>query len=126
MGFLDRFRRDSAPAKFTPAEGDQLVVRAIRDQGEDLSKPREVNQYLYFPSRESADAAAETIRAMDYTVTVEPAANADENPPNPWLVFATQIMVVDEHVVVDMRPRFEAIAGSNGGEYDGWEAGPAA
>ncbi|MBD0330236.1 MAG: hypothetical protein ICV64_09050 [Thermoleophilia bacterium] len=38
-----------------------------------------------------------------------------------WGVVA-EIHTVVERWLADMRPQLEAIAGANGGEYDGWEA----
>ncbi len=119
MGFLDRFR---PAANGSPADGDQLIVQQLRLLGADLSKPREVLHFLYFPTREGADDAASELRDDGYTVEVQPSADADTDPPNPWLALAKKDTVIDEGTVTVMRPKFEALAATRSGEYDGWEA----
>ena len=119
MGLLDRFR---PVANGSPADGDQLIVQQLRLLGADLSKPREVLHFVYFPTKEVADDAASELRNEGYTVEVKPSADSDTGPPNPWLALARKDTVVDEDSVVVMRPRFEALAAARSGEYDGWEA----
>ena len=120
MGFLDRFRQPTTYT--TPAEGDQLIVQRLRRLGVDVSQPREVVHFVYFPTEEDAEAAASELREDGYTVEVQPSADAETSPPNPWLALARKNAVVDEASVEVMRPRFEALAAARSGEYDGWEA----
>jgi hypothetical protein len=120
MGFLDRFRGSTANG--SPADGDQLIVQQLRLLGADLSRPREVLHFVYFPTREDAEDAASELRGEGYTVEVEPSADSDQGPPNPWLALARNETVVDEATVAALRPRFEALAAARSGEYDGWEA----
>jgi hypothetical protein len=120
MGFLDRFRHPAEDV--SPADGDQLIVHQLRLLGADLSRPREVLHFVYFPTKEDAEDAAAELRGEGYAVEVQPSADADTNPPNPWLALARKDTVVDEGAVIDMRPRFEALAAARSGEYDGWEA----
>lgn len=120
MGFLDRFRQPAEDV--SPADGDQLIVQQLRLLGADLSRPREVLHFVYFPTKEDADSAAKELRGEGYEVEVQPSADADTQPPNPWLALARKDAVVDEGTVSVMRPRFEALAAARSGEYDGWEA----
>jgi Regulator of ribonuclease activity B len=120
MGFLDRFRHPVEDA--SAADGDQLIVRQLRLLGADLSRPREVLHFVYFPTKEDAEDAATELRDEGYTVEVQPSADADTDPPNPWLALARKDAVVDEASVTVIRPRFEALAAERSGEYDGWEA----
>ena len=123
MRFRDFFRRgrgDNLRTYATPAEGDQLILDHLREAGADLTQPREVLQYLYFPTEAAAHEAAEAVRAYGYDVEVRPSATDDAR--NPWLTLATAELVVDEGWVAAMRPQLEAIASLGGGEYDGWEA----
>src|SRR5215211_469948 len=120
MGFLDFFRRkpDEAAPPATRAEGDQLVLRKLRRAGANLSRPREVIHFLYFPTQVAAEKAATQLRGEGYAIDVRPAANAAENPPNPWLMEARIHAVIDETTVAPMRAKFEDLAAAGSGEYD--------
>ncbi len=123
MRLRDLFRRKPEAASYTtPAEGDRLVIQQLTRAGADLSRPREVLQYLYLPTEDAAEHARETLDAEGYSVEVRPSADAEEGPPNPWLVLARTETVVDEDMIDRARERFEQLAARHGGDYDGWEA----
>ena len=105
-----------------PEKGDKQVLRQLRRLGANLSRPREVVHFLYFPTQVAAEQASHQLRGEGYMIDVRPAANAADNPPNPWLMEARNYTVVDESNVQAMRERFEGLAEAGGGEYDGWEA----
>jgi hypothetical protein len=123
MGLRDFFKprtdRSDEPA---PKDPDQPVLKQLRKIGANLSKPREVIHFLYFPTQVAAEQASTQLRGEGYAIDVRPAANADQNPPNPWLMEARIRAVVDETTVAPMRARFEQLAEAGSGEYDGWEA----
>jgi hypothetical protein len=117
--FKPRTDRSDEPA---PKDPDQAVLKQLRKIGANLSKPREVIHFLYFPTQVAAEQASTQLRGEGYAIDVRPAANADQNPPNPWLMEARIRAVVDETTVAPMRARFEQLAEAGSGEYDGWEA----
>jgi hypothetical protein len=123
VGLRDFFKlrtdRSDEPA---PKDPDQAVLKQLRKIGANLSKPREVIHFLYFPTQVAAEQASTQLRGEGYAIDVRPAANADQNPPNPWLMEARIRAVVDETTVAPMRARFEQLAEAGSGEYDGWEA----
>jgi regulator of ribonuclease activity B len=126
VGWRDLFKpkeRDEEHVSDETAEGDdKRVLKQLRKARANLSRPREVVHFLYFPTQVAAERASHELRGEGYMIDVRPAANAAENPPNPWLMEARIFAVVDESTVQPMRSRFEAIAAAGGGEYDGWEA----
>jgi Regulator of ribonuclease activity B len=126
MGWRDLFkpktRDEEPPSDATPEGDDKRVLKQLRKLGANLSRPREVVHFLYFPTQVAAEQASHELRGEGYMIDVRPAANAAENPPNPWLMEARIFAVVDESTVQPMRARFEAVAAAGGGEYDGWEA----
>jgi len=131
MGWRDLFKKPRADwsGEFEEREEpkaskdpDQAVLKELRKIGANLSKPREVIHFLYFPTQVAAEKASTQLRGEGYAIDVRPAANADENPPNPWLMEARVYAVVDETTVAPMRARFESLAEAGSGEYDGWEA----
>ncbi len=124
MGLRDFFKpRESRPQEAgAPESSDRMVLKELRKIGANLSKPREVIHFLYFPTQVAAEKAATQLRGEGYAIDVRPAANAEENPPNPWLMEARIHAVVDETTVAGMRAKFESLAEAGSGEYDGWEA----
>lgn len=127
MGFLDFLKRkaDEPAPPATRAERDRVVLRQLRKAGANLSRPREVVHFLYFPTQVAAEKAGIGLRGEGYAIDVRPAANAAENPPNPWLMEARIHAIVDEATVEPMRSKFEDLAAAGSGEYDGWEAAAA-
>jgi hypothetical protein len=124
MGLRDFFkpRAERPDESEAPKDSDQLVLKELRKVGANLSRPREIIHFLYFPTQVAAEKAATQLRGEGYAIDVRPAANADENPPNPWLMEARIHAIVDETTVAPMRARFESLADAGSGEYDGWEA----
>ncbi len=99
------------------ARVDELTLKALRDQGADLSQPRRVMHHLRFPSREAALAVAESMRADGYTVALDRSAIGET-----WLARAETTAVVSAESCARDRARFVILAAASGGEYDGWEA----
>ena len=98
-------------------EADRATLAALRQAGADLTKPTEVNFYLYFPSREVAERAADTARVPELVATVEQAAVRDQ-----WLLLLSGTIVPTEPAIRAASTRLAAVAAHFGGEYDGWEA----
>lgn len=116
MGFLNRIRKKGAPA--TPADADQLVIRQLESRGADLTKPRHVIHYLYFPGEAEARRAAMAIEQAGYDAAV----GSPNDGIQEWSVRAEGHRVVETSTVEGFRAWFERIAGEHRGEYDGWEA----
>jgi hypothetical protein len=131
MGLFKRGgkRRDDEivdPEDRSPVTGlkykDLQLLGVIKDHGSDLSAPRHVLHYLYFPSRSSAESAGEEIRRHGWSAEVR-----DPLPdyPGQWAVVAEQAAaVLTIEFVRDSTDLFEQTALNHGGEHDGWEAGP--
>jgi len=49
-------------------DGDLLVIKRLREEGADLSQKREVLHYLYLPSMDLANQAAQELRTEGYNV----------------------------------------------------------
>ena len=63
-------------------DGDRQVLAQLRKAGADLTKPTEVNFYLYFKDREAADSAAAHASAGPLIATVRPPLGEGK----PWLL----------------------------------------
>jgi hypothetical protein len=99
------------------ADADAQTLRALRNAGADLTKATEVNYYLYFPTREAADRAAEASRSSVFASEVRRGGDGTN-----WLCLATANMVPSDSAIRAASERFQGVAASLGGEYDGWEA----
>src|SRR3954470_4645027 len=98
-------------------EGDQQVLAQLRNAGADLTKPTEVNFYLYFKERHAADSAAAHASEGPLVATVRRAGD-----DSAWLCFVSGQMIPAEAAIHAHSVRLLALAQAHGGEYDGWEA----
>jgi len=109
MSILDLFRSKEKP------DLDQAVLVQLRKAGSDLSKPHNIEFFLYFPTPSVAEMAAPTTRDAGFEVEVKRAAQGDT-----WLCFATKTMVPELPDLQKIRHNFASLAVSMNGEYDGW------
>jgi regulator of ribonuclease activity B len=100
-------------------EVDQNVLDQLREAGSDLSKPHDIEFFLYFPNKEAAGLAAERIKgggAGGFTAEVKNSPQGDA-----WMCYVTRKMVPDGTKIALIGERFRTLAQELGGEYDGWE-----
>jgi hypothetical protein len=103
-------------------EADRLIVDELRKAGADLSQPRDVRHYFYFPSARSAESAAEELSRDGFRVEPPLQTGASGESANPWKVLATTQSVVSVERVRWTSIFCRELAYRFGGEYDGWEA----
>jgi hypothetical protein len=99
---------------------DIALLGQMMKQGANLSLPRHALYYLYFGSREAAEAGAIDARAVGYSCEVR-----DPLPSHAghWsLVCERHDAVLDIAGVRRADDLFEGIADQHRGEFDGWEA----
>lgn len=126
MGFLSRFRNrrtvdlnDRSPETGLKYK-DLLVLEQLVHAGADMTAPRHVLYYLYFPTEGAAtEAAAEAAAAGFQTDVRTPLPERSDE----WAL----VCELHDHVLGldDVRQntdRFEDLAARHAGEYDGWEA----
>jgi regulator of ribonuclease activity B len=97
---------------------DEAVLAQLRQAGSNLTKPHEIEFFLYFPMEAVAHNAAEQIRRLGFDVAVRPAAQGPG-----WLCFAKKTMVPVADALQELRRGFNTLAVSLGGKYDGWGTG---
>lgn len=96
---------------------DRLILAQLAKAGGDLTSAIGVVNFAFFPSEESARSAASELEGAGYLVNVQRAVMGPK-----WLTQARMDMVPSAANVAMQRARFEALAATYGGEYDGWEA----
>jgi len=94
---------------------DESVLIQVKRAGSDLSKPHNIEFFLYFPTQAIAEQPASRIRDEGFQVKVEKAAKGEA-----WLCFAAKTMVPDLPALQKIRRDFGSLADSLKGEYDGW------
>ena len=99
--------------------GDLLVMGQLIQAGADLTEPRHTLYYLYFHDEDAALTAAAAGRDLGFSVDVRP---PDDEIPEWSVVCEHPALVLDPDTVRANTDHFDAIAGANGGQYDGWEA----
>ena len=97
------------------ADPDSAVLTQLKKAGSDLSKPHDIDFFLYFPKEAAAKEAAKDIEANVDTVKVELGPDKQN-----WLCFGNKRMVPDHDKLVALRKRFNEVARKGNGLYDGW------
>ena len=99
---------------------DLLVLEQLVKAGADVTQPRHVLHYLYFPDQDPAGRAAQEAAEGGFEVSVR--APLPDYPGQWTLVCERRDVVLELEAVRDTSDYFEGLAGSHGGVYDGWEA----
>ena len=94
---------------------DQQVLDQLKKAGSNLSKPHQIEFFLYFPTEDSANRAAVDLRKVECNVKVELGADTTS-----WLCLATKQMIPKHSEFLKLRKTFNEIAQKLNGEYDGW------
>src|SRR5688572_22890891 len=108
-GIFSRWQKKEEP------DLDQQVLDQLKKAGSDLSKPHNIEFFLYFPTDVSANAAAKDVKAEVDNVRVQ--LGSDQKT---WLCFGTKRMIPNHSKLVALRKRFNEIAHTGAGIYDGW------
>ena len=97
------------------ANGD--VLRRMEAQGDDLTKPRNIDFTVVFVDASSADQFAEHFRALGQKVSVE---FTRTDPDFPWDVGVVEHMVPSHDAITDFENLLQSVADGWGGHNDGW------
>jgi len=98
------------------SDSDRAVLEQLRGAGSDLSKPHQIEFYLYFPNEEAAGQAAEKLEAENFDGEMRRAPDLTR-----WLCLVHQEMVPELSKLAAVKRRLAKLAQEFGGEYDGWE-----
>jgi hypothetical protein len=93
------------------------VIAQLQRAGSDLTKPHEIEFFLYFPTEVVARQAANQFSARGYKAVVRLGAEQKD-----WLCQLTRHMVPTVAALTAARDEFAAFAKASGGQYDGWGA----
>lgn len=95
--------------------GDAL--RRMEAQGDDLTRPRNVDFTVVFPEENAARQFAEIFRKQGYKVSVE---FAETTRDLPWDVVVVKHMAPSHQEITDFETALLDVADPLGGRNDGW------
>lgn len=99
-------------------EGDEALLGLLEVKGSDLSKPHEIDFFLYFPFGGYTRLAAKLIAQAGFRTEVTKFDNAGRHK---WDLQATKTMIPKSWTLRRLRIVFSIIAAVGLGEYDGWQ-----
>jgi len=97
---------------------DDVTLRQLEAAGANLSKETEMLFFLYFPTEGHAKSAANVARREGFEARVM----APQKGFTEWNTRLRGRMVPTRAAIKATRKRLEELAGSLGGDFDGWEA----
>lgn len=100
-----------------PNDDNGDVLRRLEADGDDLSRPRDIDFNVVFPDEMRAQEFAEQIRERGYkaTITLE---NVVET--HPWGVRVVRNMVAAHSEITEFEQDLQGLADVLGGRNDGW------
>jgi Regulator of ribonuclease activity B len=98
-------------------DGTTDALQRMKANGDDLTRPRDVEFTVVFPNKESAEQFAENFRALGYKSSVD-FTETDESFP--WDVIVVKHMMPSGKEISDFEGILETVAHVLGGHNDGW------
>ncbi len=105
-----------------PDNDDGDALRRIRDSGNDLSRPMDVDIHIAAPSEEAAIEIANLAGTLGYRTEVyfDDDVEDVDNVPEPWTCQCSRVMVLDYNSITEIQVQLNALAAPHGGYVDGW------
>jgi hypothetical protein len=100
-----------------PQDDNSDVLRRLEEQGDDLTKARNVDFSVVFPVEDAAERFAEQFRAQGFTVSVY---FAEEMNDFRWNVNVVKHMTPSLQEIGDFETTLQKVADTLGGHNDGW------
>ncbi len=108
--------RGSRPVRI-PADPDADTLEELARVGSDLTRPHDIEFFLYLETEAEAEAIAAQVRREGFRAEVRPTET-----DTCWLCLATRTMRPELEALHRWRARFTTLAETSGGAYDGWGA----
>jgi|SRR6185369_9144253 len=100
-----------------PEDENGDVLRRMRDSGDDLSKPRQIDFTVVLPGEAQAQELAAQFRKRGFSAAVK---HSDVVPGFPWDVVISSFMVPDHSTITQFEEALQRAATLLGGKNDGW------
>ena len=107
-----------------PDDLDGQVLRSIAEDGNDMTKPMEVELHVAAPSEEVADAIADAAEQLGYEPHVffddGEDAEEDEEIIDQWTCTCVKVMLLQYDAIMAAQAELDELAKPLGGYADGW------
>ena len=107
-----------------PDDLDGQVLRSIAEDGNDMTKPMEVEFHVAAPSEEVADAIADAAEQLGYEPHVffddGEDAEEDEEIIDQWTCTCVKVMLLQYDAIMAAQAELDELAKQLGGYADGW------
>ncbi|WP_109485285.1 ribonuclease E inhibitor RraB [Occallatibacter savannae] len=100
-----------------PDDENGDVLRRMVSDGDDLSKPRDIDFVVVFSQEAAASLFADQIRQMGHQVTVD---RTDTAEGFPWDARVVRYMVPEHGAISHFESQLAELAAHHGGRNDGW------
>ncbi|MBI5724524.1 MAG: DUF695 domain-containing protein [Planctomycetes bacterium] len=97
---------------------DKQILDVLKKRGDDLTKPRQIDHWLYFKSANARDAVADrlTVKGFKIVDRENPAKSGED-----WGLHVCRVDSVQPQEITKLTVSLMHLAAEHGGEYDGWE-----
>jgi hypothetical protein len=104
----------------TEKDWDARLIERLRASGSDPFQPHEVDFFMAMPSAAAGHAVGAILESEGYRVDVKA---APDNPvDHPFSLHATKSLRLSVPGMRELTVRFQELAKTHGGHYDGWSA----
>lgn len=103
--------------RHSPNDENGDVLRRMHENGDDLTKPRDIDFTVVFPSQYSAEEFADHFRRLGHNVSVGETRCV---PELPWDVVVVNHMTPSHNQITQFENTLETLATTLGGRNDGW------
>ncbi len=100
-----------------PNDDNGHALRRMEAQGDDLTRPRNIDFTVAFADASSAERFVEHFRALGHEVSVE---HTETDQDFPWDVVVIQHMVPSYDGITNFEKQLQFVADGWGGHNDGW------
>ena len=115
--FVPRIARKTPRESLNPPNEEDLErIQELREQGSRVTLPHPIRGHLVFESEKPAREAAELLGKEGFACAVR------SFPDGSWVLTAITRMVPTPGAVTRLREQLEAVTGTLGGTYRGWDA----
>lgn len=117
-------RRKNTMTDEFPKDIDGEVIRYIAEDGNDLSKPMDVDFHVAAPTEDIAEKIADEAEKLGYAVWVEfddgSEEELEEPVTEPWTCTCQKKMLLEYDAVIEAQKELDELSKPHGGYSDGW------
>jgi hypothetical protein len=100
-----------------PEDDNGEVLRHMQQNGDDFTKPRDIDFSVVFASQSAAEEFAEHFRRGGFKIALD---ELDRDRELPWDVTVTRHMLPTHAGITEVERTLEEVAAPLGGSNDGW------